>query len=263
MALLSAILAFLFWRRRRAEAQALSLEGPSLALGVRKVISDDDEVENEAVGASPLSPTPETFATEAVTEPEPSSEPTPEPAPTPEQAPKPPPSPVAPAAATPTAPLSEHLPIRLDHRLEITNASRSVMMFTLDFRIEIANRSDKAVRDLNIAAQMAFAQRGASNGAPVSAGQPIGEIERIGPHQSRGITGSLTLPLAELKTIRQGSKPLFIPLLHITCEGAGQPVSNYSYVVGTPSAASADRVHPLTLDGPPGGIPGLRAQLIK
>jgi hypothetical protein len=38
---------------------------------------------------------------------------------------------------------------------------------------------------------------------------------------------------------------------------------NRTFVVGTPSETSQSRVHPLTLDGPPGGLPMLRAQMIK
>ncbi len=239
MVLLGAILAFLFWRRRRSEAMPMEMEGPSLAMGVRKVIT---EGEPEAI---PVKDAPKAPAKE-----KPAPKPTLEPKPT-----------VAAARAAP--PHTSQQPARLDISLDVTAASRSVMMFTIHFRIDISNRSNRAVRDLNIAAQMAFAQRGASNGAPIASGQPVGTLERIGPQQSRSIAGSLTLPLAELKTIHQGSKPLFIPLIHVTSEGPDQPIENLSFVVGSPSASSTGRVHPLTLDGPPGGIPGLRAQLIK
>ncbi len=248
MALLAAILAFLFWRRRRSEAMPVEMEGPSLAMGIRKVITEREPEEPQVKDA------PKAKA---------KKEPAPEHASNPAVTPEPKVKAAQPASAKSTPPPTTQEPARLDISLDITAASRSVMMFTVHFRVDIANRSDRAVRDLNVVGQMAFAQRGASNGAPIASGQPVGMIERIGPHQSRSIAGSLTLPLAELKTIHQGTKPLFIPLVHLTCEGPEQPIENLSFVVGSPSASSTGRVHPLTLDGPPGGIPGLRAQLIK
>ncbi len=166
------------------------------------------------------------------------------------------------AAPPPSSPASAKQ-VRLDLALDIISASRSVMMFSVDLRLEIANRSDNAARDMKISAQMTCAERGGSNAAPIASAQPIGEITRIGPHQSRSVSGQLSIPLSEVKVIQQGAKPLFIPLIHITIEGEGQKAATHSYVLGTPSASSAGRVHPLTLDGPPGGMPGLRAQQIK
>ncbi|MFU7527753.1 hypothetical protein ACM64M_04405 [Qipengyuania sp. ASV99] len=229
IALLSAALGWLFWRRRRQEKLLGQEDTPSLAFGVHKVIKQTAAGETEA-------------------------EPIPAPV---DPAPKPAAAPDEKQAATTGE------PARIDLTLEIISASRSVMMFTVEFRLDIANRSDAALRDLNVAAQLACAQRGAANAAPIAAGQPIAEIDRIGPYQSRRVTAQLRLPLTEVQSIRQGSRPLFIPLLHITLEGAGQPVTSRSYVIGTPSATSQSRVHPLPLDGPPGGLPGLRAHSIK
>ena len=136
-------------------------------------------------------------------------------------------------------------------------------MFTLDFRIELANRSDNALRDLSVSGALACAQDTAANAAPLANGTEFASIERIGPQQSHRISGQLQLPLNQVKAIQQGSKPLFIPLLHVGLIGGGKPVLNRSFVIGTPSATSQTRVHPLPLDGPPGGLPSLRAQLIK
>lgn len=228
IALLGTALGWLFWRRRRQEKLQEQTDTPSLAFGVHKVIKQTAASDGEAEPATaPVAPKP------------------------------------APAVIKGKQPATFSDPARLDLALEIISASRSVMMFTVEFQLDIANRSDGAVRDLNIAARLACAQRGAVNAAPIAAGQPIAEIHRIGPYQSRRVTAQLRLPLTEVQSIRQGSRPLFIPLLHITLEGAGQPVTSRSYVIGTPSATSQSRVHPLPLDGPPGGLPGLRAHSIK
>ena len=137
------------------------------------------------------------------------------------------------------------------------------MMFTLRFRVTIANRSDRALRDLSLSAQLASAQRGQSNAPSLAKGQPIGTVERIGPQQSHVISGSVQLPMIEIRAIRQGATPVFIPLLHITLDGGGLRADTTSFVIGTPSEASGQRLHPITLDTKPGAVHGLRANKVK
>jgi hypothetical protein len=154
-------------------------------------------------------------------------------------------------------------PARIDLSLTVDDAARSLMRFTIGFTLEVFNRSDHAVRDLNVSAKLACARRGNRNAARVSGGQPIGAIERIGPQQSRKLTGKLQLPIEEITPIDQAGKPVLIPLVHIMLEGEGRPATTRTFVVGTPSTASKTRVHPLLLEGPPGSFARLRAQLIR
>lgn len=143
--------------------------------------------------------------------------------------------------------------------LDITGATRSMMMFTVRYRLNIANRSSSAVNDLRVAVQMACAR--ASGGVPsVGAAQALGEVERIGPNQARSILGEVQLALSAIQPLRQGTTPLFVPLIHVTIEGAGQPALTKTFVIGTPSASG--RVHPINLDQPAGGIDGLVAQAV-
>ena len=137
------------------------------------------------------------------------------------------------------------------------------MMFTIDYRLTIANRSDEALRDLSIAAQLASAQRGSANGASPSMSRPIGLVDRIGPQQSHTMAGTLQLPMVEVRMLKQGSVPVFIPLMHVTLEGKGHRASSTSFVIGVPSESSQLRLHPIALDTPPGSIKGLRANPIK
>jgi hypothetical protein len=146
-------------------------------------------------------------------------------------------------------------PPRIDVILEIPGATRSVMMFTLRYRVTLANRTDRAVNDL------ASAQRGASNAAPLAAAQAAMQVERIGPHQSRSISGEVQLPLAAISPLMQGQTPLFIPLLHLTIEGEGQQALARSFVIGTPSGGEG-RVQPIVMTGPPGALPPLKARAI-
>ena len=156
-----------------------------------------------------------------------------------------------------TAAASE--PPRIDLTLEITAATRSVMMFTVEYRLTIANRSDRAVTDVSAAVQLACARASAGNASP-GAAQSLAGIARVGPHQARSVTGTVQLPLSAIAPLRQGSSPLFIPLAHVTLEGEGLRAMTRSFVIGTPS--SAGRVHPIPLDQPPGAIAGLVAQAI-
>lgn len=151
---------------------------------------------------------------------------------------------------------------RLDLTLEIISATRSVMMFTVEYRLTIANRSERAVTDLNAAVQLACARASAGNAASPGAAQGLATIDRVGPHQARSITGQVQLPLSAIAPMRQGTTPMFIPLIHITLEGAGLRALDKSFVIGTPSAGGAGRVHPILLDQPPGAVSGLVAQPI-
>jgi Meckel syndrome type 1 protein len=164
----------------------------------------------------------------------------------------------APVAGASADPAAASQPPRIDLTLEITAATRSVMMFTINYRLTIANRSERAVNDLNAAAKLVCA-RGAA-GASAGAAQGLETIARIGPHQARSITGTLQLPLSAIAPLRQGQTPLFIPLVHVTLEGEGLPADTRTFVIGAPSASG--RVHPIALDQPPGGIAGLVAQAV-
>lgn len=144
----------------------------------------------------------------------------------------------------------------LNLTLEVTGASRSVMMFTLDYRLTITNRSARAANDLTLGVALACARRGLENGVSPT----VARVERVGPHQSRIVTGKAQLPLSAIAPLRQGQLPLFIPLVHVTLEAEGQRARTSSFVIGTPSTAG--RVHPIPLDTPPGAIPDLTAQAV-
>ena len=157
---------------------------------------------------------------------------------------------------------AEPLLPRIDISVEIPGSSRSVMTFTLRYRINLANRSDRAVNDLAVAVQVTTARQGQSNAAPLAAAQNVTRVERIGPHQSRSVSGEVQLPFAGIAPVMQGRTMLFIPLLHVTLEGEGQQALARSFVIGTPGATEG-RVQPLRMDMLPGSAPELRARAIE
>ncbi|MDP5102970.1 MAG: hypothetical protein NWP98_03515 [Erythrobacter sp.] len=167
----------------------------------------------------------------------------------------------APPASLPGS-SADAAPNTLGVTLEITAATRSVMMFTLHYRIALANRSAQAVNGVSLAMALACARNGADNAPSPGAAQRLEQIARIGPHQTHTITGEVQLPLSQVAPLHQGSLLLFIPLAHVTIEGESQLASTRSFVIGTPSAAGTGRLHPIRLDLPPGSIPGLLAQRI-
>jgi len=165
----------------------------------------------------------------------------------------------APRAADDAGEDSDAAPAKLDCQLAILSAARSVMMFTIEYRLEIANRSPRAVRDLQVTARLGYPGRTGAEAALVPSAETIQTIERIGPHQSRSITGTLRLPLSEISPIRQGASPLLIPLFHMILEGTDHPRETRVFVAGTPSPANLGRLQPIRLDTTPGGIAGVRA----
>ncbi|WP_152433953.1 hypothetical protein [Erythrobacter sp. THAF29] len=227
-----------FWRRRSGTPAAAGITAPSLADGVRRAIpgnsSTRDTAHSDAVSGASQQP----------------------------HSLKPVPAPVAEPSPAVGSLDETPSPAKVALQVEIASASRSLMAFTVEYRLVIANRSDTALRDLGISARLVCARSG-SAASNADTGQPLQLIERIGPHQSRGVGGEVQLPLSSVSPLRQGATPLLIPLLQVTLGSAGFPARTYNFVIGSPSATSATRLHPIPLDTPPGGVPGLRAREIK
>jgi len=153
-------------------------------------------------------------------------------------------------------------PPPIDLRLDVVDASRSVRFLMLDVNLTLSNRSGFAVRGLSVAAKLDCARPGEEGIGP-GASQPLGEIARIGPHQGASLSGRLELPVAELRLISHGNGRVFIPLVHVTFEGEAVPATMRSFVIGTPSASGAGRLHPLPVAAPIGAIHGLAAQPVR
>ncbi|WP_390586242.1 hypothetical protein [Erythrobacter sp. MTPC3] len=167
--------------------------------------------------------------------------------------------------SAPPAPMRERTaaaPPKLDLQVSIVAASRSVMKFTAQYRIEIRNRSDFAVRGITVDPVLSSARRDTEM-KPGSNGAELHMIERIGPHQARTVTGELQMPWSEVSAFRQANTPVFVPMLLVTLACEGLKSQTRKFVVGTPSAVSGARLHPIPLDTPPGGMTGLRAQEVK
>lgn len=155
-------------------------------------------------------------------------------------------------------------PARFAVSLNIESAMRSVMMVMVKYRLSIANRSETAMRDVKVSADIISARRDvASDGQLANAATELPQmnaIERIGPHQTQAVTGTLQLSKQDIEVLRQASKPMFVPLLRIRVEGTGFEPFIETYAVGIGGVAGSTRVNPLPLDGPPGSYDGVRAK---
>nr|WP_298926185.1 LPXTG cell wall anchor domain-containing protein [uncultured Erythrobacter sp.] len=246
LALLGGLGWWMMRRRKEADRPKGQLAAPALAAGAREFIAKGQR------DAKPMAAMPPPSPTRATT---PATTPAPTPAPPVANTMPADQSEVTPSSLPPAAP-------QFALQLDIVSAARSVMMLTVDYHLNIANRSDRALRDFAVNASLICARRGSAAGSAVSA-QPLQLVERIGPHQSRAISGKLQLPLSEISPLRQGRTPVIVPLIELTIETSGYPARTHKFVVGMPSAANAAKLHPIPLDNPPGGLPGLRTKEIK
>lgn len=152
--------------------------------------------------------------------------------------------------------------IAFDTRIEVESFSRSFRMVTVKYRIEIANRSERAMRDLSFGADLVSAARGAGARdqlANTSLALPAaGAIDRIGPHQSRSVAGVVQMPVEAIEVFAQGQIPMFVPLLRLRIDGPQIGTQAHTYALGL-GGISDSRVNPLPLNNPLGSYQGVRA----
>lgn len=165
------------------------------------------------------------------------------------------------AIAATDGPGMEPAPKKFDLRVDIVTAQRSFMALMVEYRVTVTNRSDRALRDIAVGGCLADAQRAADARTGEDAALEL--IERIGPHQSRSVSGEARLALSDITPIRQGNVPVLVPMLHLSLTFADGEEQLRSFVVGMPSAVKGARLHPIPLDTPPGGIHGLTTRELR
>lgn len=158
-------------------------------------------------------------------------------------------------------------PIRADRmktNIQVDNMMRSVMMLTLKFHVELANRQDRALRDVRVQADLISAKRGLPMDQQMASAQStlaeLGQTDRIGPHQMGSLGGQLQLPLSEIEVFRQGQTPLCVPLLRLRIEAEGIEPQFHTFLIGLAALQPGGRLQPLPLSGPPGGYDGVQAK---
>ncbi|MDC0886587.1 hypothetical protein OAS19_02215 [Altererythrobacter sp.] len=140
-------------------------------------------------------------------------------------------------------------------QLEAVRISRSVMNSTLVYRIELSNRSATGLRDLSVAGDMISAHGSipmAQQQAEAGTGLPVLQsVDYIGPGQRKSLTGDMRLPLNQVRIIRQGKVPIYIPLVRLRVSSQGAEPRIFTFVVGKQPATEGARLQPFRLDTPP------------
>lgn len=182
--------------------------------------------------------------------------PAPAPAPKPIAAPTPTPRaaatpsaaiPAAAAARTADSPLSlEAMPVQL---------SRSLMNATFAYKLTLANRGDTPIENVAIGADLVTAHTSVPMEQQVSRSDTelpeMGRIGSIAPGEKVELPGELRLPINAIRTVRQGSAQLYVPLLRVRASAAGVAPSARTFIVGTLPDDSAKKLQPFRLDEMP------------
>ncbi|UOR15525.1 hypothetical protein [Qipengyuania aquimaris] len=137
---------------------------------------------------------------------------------------------------------------------EAIKLTRSVMNATLHYRVNVLNRSGTAAGGLTLGADVVSAHGGVPVEQQVASPDQTLEqrhtFERIAPGQSVRYEGQIIIPLSQARIIRQGTASLFVPLLRVRLDGAGEGPLVKTFVIGQ-GVPDGGRVSPFRLDDGP------------
>ncbi|MBX7541151.1 hypothetical protein [Qipengyuania sphaerica] len=132
--------------------------------------------------------------------------------------------------------------------------TRSLMNATLQYRVSLMNKATRALGNVVVGADIVSAHGGVPVEQQVaSANQQLEKrhtFERIAPGQSVRYEGQITIPLSQVRAIRQSNAALFVPLLRLRVDGACEEPLVKTFVVGL-GAPGGGRVTPFRLDEGP------------
>ena len=142
----------------------------------------------------------------------------------------------------------------LQLRAEAIKLTRSVMNATLHYRVTLLNRSGNALSNVALGADVVSAHGGVPVEQQVASSSQLLEkrhtFDRIAPGQSVRYEGTVMIPLSQARIIRQGNAALFVPLLRVRIDGAGEEVLVKTFVIGQ-GVPDGGRVSPFRLDDGP------------
>lgn len=148
------------------------------------------------------------------------------------------------------------IPPRFEMSFEIEGITRSLMAVMVTGRLVIKNLGERAIRDVALSAELSSAHHpSAKTDGNLT---PIGEFERIGPHQAQRHKIDLKLPLDQVAGMRRDGVPFFVPLLRLQANASGADPKRLDLVLGTVPPGTGHKLQPLRLDGPPGAYDHLR-----
>ncbi|MBB3033368.1 hypothetical protein [Alteriqipengyuania lutimaris] len=133
--------------------------------------------------------------------------------------------------------------------------NRSVMNASISYRLSLVNRGRAPIDLIEVQGDVTTAHgRVPAEQQLADTSQVLPElhtVSRLDPGQRTVLQGELRLPLREVRAIRQGSVPVFVPLLRLTLRAANLDPRAYTYVIGTRNPQKGSRPTPFRLDEPP------------
>lgn len=147
-------------------------------------------------------------------------------------------------------------PLRyLKIEVDAVRLSRSVMAATLSYRVTLSNRATEAMRHIVLDGDLTSAHGNAPVSDQLADGSTtlpaLHTLDHLGAGQRKTFTGEMRLPLKDVRPIRQGKVPIYIPLVRLKAMAAGAEPKAYTFVVGKTSNVAGARLQPFRLDTPP------------
>jgi len=156
----------------------------------------------------------------------------------------------APSAATPTPQMAA-----LEVKAQALTLSRSVMNASVSYRLTLVNRGRNAISDIRLNGELTTAHGSVPTeqllADPAHSFPELHALDRLEPGERATLRGEVRLPLREVRALRQGNVPIFVPLLRMTARANEVEPRAYTYVIGTQSAQQNERASPFRLDEPP------------
>ncbi|UIP08293.1 LPXTG cell wall anchor domain-containing protein [Erythrobacter sp. SDW2] len=139
--------------------------------------------------------------------------------------------------------------------VDAVRLARSMMAATLTYRVTLSNRASDAIRNIKLEGDLASAH----GQAPISeqladaltALPALHELDHLGAGQRKSFTGEMRLELRNIRPIRQGNIPIYIPLVRLKASAAGAAAKAFTFVVGKSANVAGARLQPFRLDTPP------------
>lgn len=139
--------------------------------------------------------------------------------------------------------------------VDAVRLTRSMMAATLSYRLTLSNRAPEAIRHITLEGDLTSAH----GAAPISEQladslttlPSLHQLDHLGAGQRKSFTGEIRLPLKDVRPIRQGKVPIYVPLVRLKASATGAEAKAFTFVVGKAPPMAGARLQPFRLDSPP------------
>ncbi len=136
-----------------------------------------------------------------------------------------------------------------------THLTRSMMTASFDCRLSFVNRGEAALENVTVGLDLVTAHSSLPTSEQLAdPARPLPEasqIARIEPGESVEISHEVRLPTSAIRTMRQGSAHLYVPLLRVRAQARNADAVARTFIVGTLPEAGATKLQPFRLDEMP------------